>query len=346
MTASERETVEALTATREAFTASAFMLRNEEVARALLVALAEPEKFRRFLAPIAPDSPARPAIDVIPPQDTFHRWRYYMEVNYEELRAATDTLYHEKPDLDWAIIIYDLFEGSSSEVDAAFERFRGMHQDEVISDIKGIEVGGWTLLGDFKENRAKINFYNKHTGVLKRILDRHAEDKKLGQDLMRNRVRQFKAKNIREDGPDAPGLAAYKDQQGPTLANLGAERVISREEMYRLERAKGNIRAAKELEVLDNCRQTIEDLTAAAETRPLKPEEERRLKEARTDIVRAQEMIEVPEGAIQVDVWTHDTASGGFGKSSFYTKAEAPPEDRPAGHQAGGGGSPPFGAAD
>jgi hypothetical protein len=321
--AAEREAVEALTASREAYNAAAYMLRNEQAAAALQVALAAPERFRRYLCPIPADSPARPAVDRIPPQDTFHRWRYYTEVNYEELRTATEAIYHEKPDLDWALILYEYFEGTPAEVDEAFEAFRDQHQDEVISDIKGLDFGGWTLLGDFKENREKITFYNKHTDVLKRILDRHAEDKKLGQDLMRNRVRQLKAKNIRTDGPDAPGLAEYQ-QAGSALATLGAERVIGREEMLRLERAKGDLRAAKELEALDQYRQTIRELSAVAKVRELEPGEQRSLKDAQSGLVFAQEMIEVPEDAIQVDVWSHQAQTGDFARTKFYTKAEAP----------------------
>ena len=321
----DREAFEALTVSREAYNAAAYLLRNETATVAFLQALEGGERFRRYLFPIPKDSAARAAVDVVPPQDTFHRWSYYMEVNYEELRTATEAIYHEKPDLDWALIIYEYFEGAVSEVDQALADFRDKHQDEVISDIKGLDFGGWSLLGDFKENRSKISFYNKHTDVLKRILDRHAEDKKLGQDLMRNRVRQLKAKNIAKDGPDAPGLADYKTSNAATgVGSMGAERVISREEMYRLERAKGNLRAAQELKVLDQCRQVIKDLSAAAKVRELLPEETSQLKNAQTDLVRAQEMVEVPDDAIQVDVWTHDSAKGTFGKSKFYTKAEAP----------------------
>ncbi|GFR88153.1 protein B602L [Elysia marginata] len=327
----DREAFEALTVSREAYNASVYFLRNETAAKALLQALEKAERFRRYMFPIPKDSPARPAVDVIPPQDTFHRWRYYMEVNYEELRTATETLYHEKPDLDWALILYEYFEGSTSEVDSAFADFRDKHQDEVISDIKGIDFGGWTLLGDLKENRAKMSFYNKHTDVLKRIIDRHAEDKKLGQDLMRNRVRQLKAKNIREAGPDAPGLADYQTQNAVNgLGGIGAERVISREEMFRLERAQGNLRAAQELKVLDQCHKTIEELSETAKVRELLPEEDKRLKDAQKDLIFAQEMVEVPNDAIQVDVWTHDTASGAFAKTKFFTKAEAPKQRPPA----------------
>jgi outer membrane biosynthesis protein TonB len=328
--ADDRAAVEALTSSRRAHSAAALALRDRGVAAALARALEAPDKFRRLLCPVPAGSPARAAVEVIPPQDTFHRWQYYMEVNYEELRAATEAIYHEKPDLDWALILYEYFEGGEAEVEAAFEAFRDKHQDEIVTDIKGIDFGQWTLLGDFKGNREKITFYNKHTEILKRILDRHAEDKKLGADLMRHRVRRLKAKNIREAGPDAPGLAEYKSENAAKgLAALGGETVIGREEMLRLERARGDLRAAKELEVIDQSRQTIADLSAAAKVRALLPEEERRLREAQEDIVRAKEMLEVPDDAIQVDVWTHDTSAGSFGKTRFYTKAE-PPSHIPA----------------
>jgi hypothetical protein len=324
-TASDKTVFDQLTVTPEAYNSAVYMLRNPQALAALLAALKEPKKFIRYLLPIGHKSESRYAASIVPPQDTFHRWNYYIEVNYEKLRTATDAIYHEKPDLDWALILYEYFEGTRKEVDGAFESFRDKHQDEVISDIKGIDFGGWTLLGDFKENREKINFYNKNTDVLKRILDRHAEDKKLGQELMRNRVRKLKAKNIREDGPDAPGLSDYKAQTaGKSLSTMGAERVISREEMYRLERSRGDLKAAKELEVIDQCRQTIETLGEAAKVRELKPEEERRLKDAQADLIRAREMIEVPDEAIQVDVWTHDAKTGKFGKTHIYTKAETP----------------------
>jgi hypothetical protein len=323
--AEDSDAVSALTAGSKIYNAALLLLRNETASAAMGAAIASPEKFLRYLCPISKDSPVRASVDVIPAQDGFHRWHYYTEVNYEELRTATDALYHEKPDLDWALILYEYFEGSPEKVDDAFEKFRNKHQDELVSDVRGIDFGGWTLLGDFKENRDKINFYNKHTDVLKRILDRHAEDKKIGQELMRNRVRQMKAKNIREDGPDAAGLNEYRTEMtGNSVGGMGAERVISREAMYRLERAKGSIKAAKELEVIDSCRQIIGDLTDAAKVRVLSVDEASRLKDAQSDIVRAQEMLEVPDDAIQVDVWSHDAKADTFGKSKFYTAAEAP----------------------
>ena len=323
---SDREICEALTATPQLRSASVAFLKNRPASTALASAASSEEssdRFLRYLEPVPPCSDARPAVDTIPPQDTFHRWKYYTEVNYEELRSATEAIYHEKPDLDWAIILHDVFEGSPEKVAEDFEKFKNDHEDEIQTDVKGLDFGCWTLLGDFKKNRDKISFYNKHTDILKRILDRHSEDKKLGQDLMRNRIRQAKAKNIREDGPDAEGLGEYKTTN-PNLSGMGVEKVISQEEMYRIERAKGNLRAAQELKILDQSREVIKTLSEAAKVRTLLPEEEVQLKNAQKDHKMAQEMIQVPDNAIQVDVWTNDTKTGTFNKSEFYTKAEAP----------------------
>jgi hypothetical protein len=312
---------EEITKSQHNYNSICHILRDDQLIDAIKYIL--PDKLEMFKKILYPISYVRPAVEIIPPQDTFHRWAYYTEVNYEELRTATEAIYCEKPGLDWAIILYEYFEGSQEEVDKALEKFRDEHINEVISDIKAIEFGGWTFVGDFKANRERINIYNKNTEILKRILERHAQDKKLGADLMRKRVRVAKAKNIKESGPDAPGLMEYRNTHS-NLQRQGVERVISPEEMKRLERAKGSLKAAKELEVLDQSQRIINELTIEAKHRKLNKEEELRFKMAQDELLRAREMLEVPEDAIQVDVWTHDTHSGDFTKSKIYTKAEAP----------------------
>jgi hypothetical protein len=301
------------------------LLREPDLAEAAAAALAAREAFTCYLAPVPANSAARPAIDVVPPQDTFHRWSYYTEVNFEELRTVTEALYPERIDLDMAFALWDVFEGDEKTVNTAFDKHCQRYQDEVPSAIRALEFGAWNLLGDFKENRKKIQFYNSHTDVLKRILDRHAEDKRIGAELMRNRVRQVKAKNIAEDGADAKGLSSYKRnlaEKGQSLASKGVEPVISMEEMRRLEKARGNIKAAQELEILEQCERTISELEAAEKYRALSTNEADDLARARLAIVRAREMIEVPDDAIQVDVFTTDGTSGNITKSHFYTKAD------------------------
>jgi hypothetical protein len=325
--AEHKEAYNTIVSSKQSYAAVAALLRDEDLVEAALTALDAGDAFRQYLFPVPVDSAARPAADIVPPQDTFHRWAYYTEVNYEEIRTITEALYPERPDLDWAIALWDTFEGTEKEVDNAFEKHCQRYQDEVPSAIKSLEFGSWSLLADFKENRKKIQFYNKNTEVLKRILDRHADDKRIGAELMRNRVRQSKAQNIATEGPDAPGLSQYRrnvSERGQDLSGKGVERVITPEEMRRLEKAKGSIKAAKELELLEQYEKVIEDLGEMEKLRPLTSNEARDLTLARENIEKAREMVSVPDDAIQVDIFTSNPTTGEFGKSHFYTKAVAP----------------------
>ena len=278
-------------------------------------------EFKALLSPLPKDNSVMGATKILPPRDVFYRWSYYNEVNCEELRHVTSSLYLDKPDLDMLFAAWDTIEGTQQKVDEEFTKYCQRHQTEFPADIKNTDFGGWTFFADFKQNREKINFCNRNTEVLKRILDRHESDKQLGADLMKNRIRQRKAKNIAEDGPDAPGLSQYKSIHGISLP--GAEKVISHEEMLRLEKAKGNIKAAKELEFLENLESQIQGYKNIEKNRgELTREEQVELSSLYERLKMAHEMADVPDDAIQVDVFTNDTKSGTFTKSSFYTKSE------------------------
>lgn len=295
------------------------IIRNENMYDAMKYAIDNAERFKHYLLPV------RNVDLIIPPQDTFHRWNYFTEVNYEELRTITEAIYPDKPDLDWALAIWTTFKGTDAELDEQFTSYCQKHNDEMPSIVKALEIGKWSLLADFKENRKNVQFYNKHTEVLKKIIDRHTEDKKIGTELMRNRVRQVKAKNIAEQGPDAPGLKAYKanmSTEGKDLGAKGVERVITPEEMKRLEKAQGNIKAAKELEVIDEYEKLLHGLEDIKQYRELNQEEQDKYVSATSYLMRAKEMINVPDDAIQVDVFTNDAKTGTFNKSHFYTKCD------------------------
>lgn len=299
--------------------ASRCIIRDENMHDAIKYAIDNVDTFKHYLLPVTKIN------SIISPQDTFHRWSYFTEVNYEELRTITETLYPEKSDLDWALAIWTTFKGTDTELDEQFKEYCQKNSEEMPSVMKSIEVGKWTLLADFKENRKNVQFYNKNTDVLKKIIERHTEDKKIGTELMRNRVKQVKAKNIAEAGPDAPGLKTYKTtmaQEGKDLTSRGVERVITAEEMKRLEKTQGNIKAAKELEVIEEYETLLKGLDDIKKYRDLTTEEQDKYTTAKSYLLKAKEMINVPDNAIQVDVFTNDTKSGNFTKTHFYTKCD------------------------
>lgn len=277
------------------------------------------ERWRRILMPESMQAQCAEIIKTIPPQDTFHRFKYYLDVNFEQLRSAVNCIYHEKPDLDYAIQLMKYFKGTAKDVQEESEKFRNENQHDVLTDIKVVNFGGWTILGEFEKNREKIDIYNDQADLIKRILDRHEQDAKFGKLLMRQRVHKEKAKNIAEAGPDAPGLAQYKSHN-PTNAPAG----LSDEERLRLERAKGNLKAARELAHIDSLEATVKDLQDTAKLRELTSDESYTLKRTLEDLEKAREMLEVPDGAVQVDVYHVDAGKGTMRKEKMFTRAVEP----------------------
>lgn len=163
----------------------------------------------------------------IPPSDVFHRWGYYLDSNYEECRQAVMDLYADKPDLEFAINVYDQFDNVEDS-----KKFVQKHKDEVIADIVTLTQSSWNLLGSFKENRNRINFYNERTAVLEEIFKQHEQDKKMGADLMRKRVARKKKKNIEENGPDPEEFKQYKKDNPSMVSTMGAEEVLNVDNNY------------------------------------------------------------------------------------------------------------------
>jgi hypothetical protein len=299
---------------------------NKALGGAVAHALGRPEQFKAYLTPVPAADPTRPAVEAVPPQDTFHRLAYYTQVNYAALKMITNCLYHDKEDIDLTFGIWDVFSAKTeSDADEKFKAWCDKNQQSVPGDVSLVPVGNWVIMQGGK--RDNFNFYNKDTAVIQRILERHDEDKRLGQELMRNRVLQEKAKNIRETGPDAPGLKEYSkstSSRGESLGALGAERVISPEKMKLLEAARGDTKAAQELEHVRGLRDELNSLRATEEKRALLSDEQRRKEKLQAQLKQAEEMLAVPANAVQVDVFTHDTATGTMRKHAIYTKADDP----------------------
>ncbi len=234
---------------REQYNAFMYFLNNrhnEELMSTTVEILSNPDKYWQDLVPIRRELNL---LDHIPPQDTFFRYGYYLEVNMEEIRQVVSAVYHDKPMLDIAMIVYDTFEGTDEEIQKKKNEFMNAHGGLVICDVMGVPIGKWTFIGNFKENRKNIDFLNRETEVLSRILDRYEEDKKLGVELMKNRAKKDKIRSIKEHGPDSELMKQYQ-KQICDIATLGAERALTEKELEALEIAKDNIKLSNEVNQL------------------------------------------------------------------------------------------------
>lgn len=233
-------------------------------------------------------------ITPVPTYDAFHRWQWYEEANYDKLRDVVNDIYGEKPDLEYAIQIHKHFDASEDA-----KKFQQENGHLTIAPIITLENNAWNLLGSFKENRERIDFYNKDNQVIQKIMDRVKADQDYGMKLMKNRVKRKKKNMVAKHGIENADLAKYIKDSG--FAQSG---VLTEEERAELEKF------AKKVE-------EEQQSSGSSEARPdnLDPVDPR-------SIWDNVDEDGVPNDAIIVDVFESDGKS--LKKSAFFTKAEAP----------------------
>ena len=146
-----------------------------------------------------------PVYDNIPPNDTHCRFNAYADINYEKLRDATHNIYNIKPDLEHAMIVYNVVD-TQAEVDSFIHKYGSTSK----YDIVAFPLNRWTLMGPFKENRERVDYYNKHNSIIKSMLEQAEKDAALGEDLMKKRVKNKKVKAEKVFGKDSPQFEEYK----------------------------------------------------------------------------------------------------------------------------------------
>ena len=147
----------------------------------------------------------RTTCEMIPPADTFHKFKNYYETNYDKLRESALYLYADKPDYEIAICPHEWH----NTVEDANEYMK-KHRGEVISDIIKAHSGKWNIHAPLKEVRESVQFFNENTIVLEQIAEQIESDNKMGSELMKNTIKKKKRQNIEEDGPDAELFADWK----------------------------------------------------------------------------------------------------------------------------------------
>lgn len=225
----------------------------------------------------------------VPSYDAFYRWQWYEEANYDKLREVVANIYAEKPDLEYAIQIHKSFD--NSEDAKAFQRENG---PLTIAPIVIVENNAWNLMGSFKENRERIDFYNKDNQMIQKIFDRVKADQEYGAKLMKQRVIRKKKKAIERSGGDSPELETYIKELGNSVGSA-----LTDEERKKLQEYADQVAKKRE----DN----LNDADESIDPR---------------DVWEDVDEDGVPNDAIIVDVFESDGKT--LKKSCFFTKAEAP----------------------
>lgn len=158
--------------------------------------------------------------NTIPAVEYFTRVNRFRDEHHEPLLQVTKDLYGSDPDVDFAICIYDKHKNKKEG-----KEFRVAHEKDVIASIINIDQNRWAMLGPYRQNRQKVELYNSHTEVLKQMADKREQDEPIATDIMKKQVKNKKAANIAEAGPDDPGFRKWVRENKPDIARMGATHI-------------------------------------------------------------------------------------------------------------------------
>jgi len=246
----------------------------------------------------------------MPPADTMIRFTRYMDNHYEQLRDITSIVYGITPDFEDAIQIMGTFDSEEGA-----KEFREKYQDDFTSQVKVLQHGKWGLTGAWEQNRDRMEYLNEHTQFLKEVMDRLDQDEKLGQDMMKKRIKKLKKRDIQKTGPDPKSLSQYASATGKKLDRLGAERVeLSPEEKEAIQKAE-NKKPLSKLSVAQSAEVESSGTGTGADAPKVYQHGE---------IVEAnfEEDDECPDDAVEVNVTEISKGGKQVQTSKFYTEAD------------------------
>ncbi len=174
---------------------------------------------------VATSEIAKEAFAMVPPLDTFARYDLYLESHYDEFIDCTKRLYGIQPDVELCLIVYDKHDNKEEA-----KKFKDKYIDQVIAPITNIAKNRWVALGPYRQNRERVDFFNRHTEILKEMLDQRERDSHIATDIMKKRIKKKKAENVSEAGPDDREFRRYLKANKPAIARMGGEHVTDMKE--------------------------------------------------------------------------------------------------------------------
>jgi hypothetical protein len=167
-----------------------------------------------------------------PPADVFHHFTRYHDNHYEQLNDICTAFYNEKPDIEFAVKIY-----STHDDPKAAQAYRDMHAKEFTNDVITVSSIGTTLIGPFKQNLDRVDYYTSNTLILREMDEQSKRDHRLGEDLIKKEITKKKRENNEECGPDAPNLGSYTNTNvaaGGKATSVIGKRPLSKEDRERI----------------------------------------------------------------------------------------------------------------
>ena len=144
--------------------------------------------------------------NIIPPTDIFQKLEKYRHTNYEKLISATNNLYVEINDFEFAVLPAFYSTNEKETMD-----FIEKYKEELVLPINVARTGKWNIVSAFKENRDVTDYISKDSLLLRRMMEERVKDAETAKKMMHKRKHNVKKENEAEHGPVGKHMEIWKD---------------------------------------------------------------------------------------------------------------------------------------
>ncbi len=102
----------------------------------------------------------------MPSLDVFERWQRFEEANNKEIKKEVYNFYTVRPQYEYAIQIYDVF-----ETEQKANEFKDKYGPGLAVDIHKATTNKWILMETNEECLDKIKFYDKDGELLENMIE-------------------------------------------------------------------------------------------------------------------------------------------------------------------------------
>lgn len=168
----------------------------------------------------------------MPSAELYYHFQQYYDNNFDAIRIATRDIYPDKPDYEYALIIYNDFPNEEKR-----NEFINKHESDFTVSVRGCVQNKWTFQAAFRENMDKVQCGTTSTRILQEIIEAAEANQRLGRDFLQKRMKAKKTQNVEENGPDDEQfINNHRKEQKAKQKNVGIRDITPAE------------RAQKELE--------------------------------------------------------------------------------------------------
>lgn len=112
----------------------------------------------------------------------------YVDAHYDALKEDTETIFGQPYEFEYSMIPLETVDNLDD-----YNKYKNKYAEEFDLDIICVKFNQYNILAPIAANRDKVEFYNKNTAIIQKMIQESQNDMRYGKELMINKMKKEKA---------------------------------------------------------------------------------------------------------------------------------------------------------